>query len=444
MTTETETPLQTAGAVDIQELTLVSKNMEFLQIKDYLAELNITEDLYSPTMYGNLVLVDNRNLIKELDITGEEYLIVKFKTPTSESFISKTFRIYAITDRKIVRDLNTQTYVLQFVSKEFIINQVKPIYKTFSGKISEVVKTLFEYIEADRTYIVNDKQIDNEGIKSELNVVTETENVVKFVSPGWTPFKCITWCASKSIPKDGKACNFFFFETNKTFVFTSIENLFDINNKGQSLTIGEYFYKQNQVKGNEGPENKMFQVEDFKVLKTADHLENLNSGYLSNKLITLDVINKIYSSFDYDAVTEFETFEHSQGSDSSPLFAKDSIRNPSTDISFYPVQPNLFNNVDNNINERMNEIHGNRRSNMLELQNFKIHMTVPGRTDLEVGRMLDFNFPDVSPKAQEDKSDKGDAFYSGTYLITAIHHKVTLNRHTMIMEIVKDALKRDE
>ena len=34
MTTETETPLQTAGAVDIQELTLVSKNMEFLQIKD--------------------------------------------------------------------------------------------------------------------------------------------------------------------------------------------------------------------------------------------------------------------------------------------------------------------------------------------------------------------------------------------------------------------------
>ena len=45
---------------------------------------------------------------------------------------------------------------------------------------------------------------------------------------------------------------------------------------------------------------------------------------------------------------------------------------------------------------------------------------------------------------QEDKSDKGDAFYSGTYLITAIHHKVTLNRHTMIMEIVKDALKRDE
>ena len=60
-----------------------------------------------------------------MDITGEEYLIVKFKTPTSESFISKTFRIYAITDRKIVRDLNTQTYVLQFVSKEFIINQVK-------------------------------------------------------------------------------------------------------------------------------------------------------------------------------------------------------------------------------------------------------------------------------------------------------------------------------
>ena len=34
----------------------------------------------------------------------------------------------------------------------------------------------------------------------------------------------------------------------------------------------------------------------------------------------------------------------------------------------------------------------------------------------------------------------GDKFYTGSYLITAIRHKVTLQSHHMIMEIVKDSM----
>jgi hypothetical protein len=48
----------------------------------------------------------------------------------------------------------------------------------------------------------------------------------------------------------------------------------------------------------------------------------------------------------------------------------------------------------------------------------------------------------------KEESDTGssaqDKLYSGFYLITAIHHKVNKNEHTMTMEVIKDSLYVDK
>ena len=441
MTTDVTVPLQSAGSVDIQTLALVSSSGKFINLTDYLAEINIYEDMFSPCMYGSMTLVDSRNLIKEVPIVGDEYLVVKIKTPTTNSFISKTFRIFSVSDREVVRDLNTQTYILHFVSKEAVIDSLKPLYKSFNGKISDVVNQIFtDYLSNTRTLETIKEKLEFGNEKTRLVVSPETQNGVKFVSPGWTPFKCINWCASKAIPKEGTACNYLFFESNKNFYFVNVEKIFEINFATGSLSLGTYYYKVNNVKQNEDVNKKMFIAEDFQVIKTTDHLSNYDNGYLANRLITLDVINKKYEFYDYDHVDKFNTYSHSQGEKSIPLFAPDTIRDPSTNIKFYPIHPGLH-TVSDNINEKMPIIHGNRISNLLELSNFKITINVPGRTDAEVGAMLYFSFPDVSPKAESDIARTNeDKYYSGNYLVTAIHHKINLYKHTMTMELVKDAL----
>lgn len=440
MRNDVEIPFQTAGAVDIQVLSLVSGNGTHIDIRDYLSEINIYEDIFSPSLYGTLLLVDSRNLIKEMPIVGDEYLVVKIKTPSTNSFISKTFRVYSVTNREIVRDLNTQTYLLHFISKEAIVDTVKPLFRSFTGRISDVVKSIFDkYIVTTRTFDIINNTVQTNEERTKLTVLSETKNKVKFVSPGWTPFKCINWCASKSIPDEGTACNFLFFETTKGFYFVNLEKLFSINNKTEQISMGKYFYKISQVKNNDVNE-KMFIAEDFQIIKTTDHLQNYDNGYLASRLITLDVINKKYEAFDYDHVEKFDSYEHSQGERSQPLFMKDSVRNPLTKIKFYPINPGLH-TIDSNINENMPNIYSNRMSNLLELSNFKLNINVPGRTDAEVGRMIYFSFPDVSPKADEDKVLSGeDAYYSGYYLVSAIRHKISLHKHTMTMEIIKDAL----
>ena len=146
--TATNIPFQSAGSIDIQEVVIFTDEGKFLDVKDFIAELNIYEDLYAPFLQGVFILADSRNLVKEFPIVGEEYFYIKMKTPNTDSFIEKMFRIYSVTDREVVKDRNTQIYNLNFISVEAVVNTFKPIFKTFEGQISEIVKTIFDdYIQ---------------------------------------------------------------------------------------------------------------------------------------------------------------------------------------------------------------------------------------------------------------------------------------------------------
>lgn len=434
--------LQAAGSLDIEALVILSASGIHLDVRDYLIELNIYEDLFASSLYGTIQLSDSRNLLKELPIIGNETLIIKAKTPSFTSSINKQFRIYSITDRMVVRDQNTQIYTLHFCSQEAIKDSITPLYRSFKGSISDIVKNIYkEYLETPRTYNVTPSALNLIQDTSELRIITPTQNSAKFVSPGWSPIQCINWLTSKAIPAFGKACNFLFWETTQAFYFGNIETIFNVNNESGVNNLGKYkMAAKNVADGTDKIEEKMFLVEDVEIVKTTDHLQNFSSGYLSNRLITLDVINKKYELTDYDHVSDFATYDHTAGKNGIPLFVQDSPRNPGTSVRFYPINPGLHNQQDN-VSEKIKQIYGNRLSTMMELNNFKLNLTVPGRTDAEVGSMLYFSYPDVSPNSPEDVSKSNeDQYYSGNYIVTAIRHKINLLRHTMTMEVVKDSL----
>jgi hypothetical protein len=265
------------------------------------------------------------------------------------------------------------------------------------------------------------------------------------VSPGWTAFRCINWLASKALPKEGKACNFMFWESNKCFYFAALETIFRDVYRDKRY-VGEYTYAQSNLR--EGPsrdiQREMFLTDSIENIVTVDHAKNYTSGYLANRLIELDVMNKKYEVIDYDHSLSFNEYHHMSGQtekEALPFFAYNTLRNPLCDISYYPKHPKLFDDFDENVNEVYKDVHGNRRSNLLELDTFKLIMHVPGRTDVECGQMILLNYPMIAPRDQNDKSkSKLDPLYSGPYLITAIRHQINPVRHKMIVELTKDSL----
>ena len=442
--------VQKAGDIKIEQLKIVSSTNVIIDIVDFLVELNIYEDMFAGCMHGNMVLSDSRNLIEKAPLIGEEFLIIKLNTPTFPDSIEKTFRVFKISDRNIVRDNNTQTYTLHFASIELFYDVMLPLFLPFEGKITDVVGEIFKnYVMANRNYGISETNNDITEIEfvTPLAILNDTSNSVKFVSPGWSPFKCINWLASKSIPKNEIAKNFLFFESNKAFYFGSIEYLLkDVNENKNS--IGTYTVSASNIREGAPTPNinrEYFIAKDVSMVDTTDHIQNYTSGYLASRILTLDVYNKKYEAVDYDYVTEYSKQFHTSGPGNKaiPIFTPESLRNSATNISFYPVNPKLFNNFKDNISEKMGEIHGNRRSSMLDLTNLKMNMTVPGRTDIEVGRVMYFSYPSLGEK--EKASDKAeDKNYSGYYLITAIHHTINKTKHLMTIEAVKDSLYVNE
>jgi hypothetical protein len=442
--------LQRAGDISIEQLSIITSDNYVVDLADFFVELNIYEDIFSNYMYGTIVITDSRNLIENFNIHGEEFLNVKLRTPTfsEDEVIQKTFRVFRLTDREIVRDTNTQNYTLHFVSTEVFYDVLLPLFAPFEGDITEVVGEIFSnYIAASRNFDVTQEgaEIKENPEPTKLIILTEASNKVKFISPGWSPFKCINWLATKSLPKDDSAKNFIFFESNKNFYFGSLESLFK-NAVQNDNYLGKYTIAVSNTRVNENTSDlnrEMFLAKDVTMSETTDYIKNYTNGYLSNRLIFLDVYNKDYQQIDYDHVDKYKDQFHVSGSgiSSIPVFSEGSFRNPATHISFYPKNPKLFDDFTDNVNEKMDEIYGNRLSSMLELTNIKMNVTIPGRTDAEVGRLLYFNYPALGGKTEADKeSDNEDKLYSGYYFITAIRHKVTRNDHSMVMELVKDSL----
>jgi hypothetical protein len=72
-------------------------------------------------------------------------------------------------------------------------------------------------------------------------------------------------------------------------------------------------------------------------------------------------------------------------------------------------------------------------------------ITIPGRTDMEVGTIVDFDYPSVGSgrNGETDEDSVKDIWISGYYMITAIHHQITKLRHNMICEIAKDSYLKE-
>ena len=80
------------------------------------------------------------------------------------------------------------------------------------------------------------------------------------------------------------------------------------------------------------------------MVESNDYIKNYTNGYLASRLITLDVFNKKYELIDYDYVDEYKNLYHSSGDGAlaKPLFDIEGARSPASSVSFYPVNPRLF------------------------------------------------------------------------------------------------------
>jgi hypothetical protein len=68
-------------------------------------------------------------------------------------------------------------------------------------------------------------------------------------------------------------------------------------------------------------------------------------------------------------------------------------------------------------------------------------MTIKGRTDISVGKVIEFEVPKNNPTVHNTNKIANE-YLSGKYVVQNIHHKMEEGKYYIIMDVVKEALEK--
>lgn len=473
--------LQKPGDVIINQLLLNTVSSDFsLDLKPYMMEFHLYEDIFSPTLQGSVVIRDAINLIGKLPIIGDEILTVDIQTPWGAlagenksnlgSFdplnkIQKSFSVYAVKNRKLNND-REQYYQLFFCSIEASTDNIIRLSQKYEGTTDEIAFKIFEENISTPRIFTNKQAVDNADDKTQLFIAdTPHSSVITFVPPMWSPIQTINWLAKRCIGSEYKSPTFLFFETTKAFYLSSIEELVAYQLENNQI-YSDYVYHPNinELDTTSSVSKGFATVEAMNFLTNLDIIQSQDLGHFASTVHSFDLVKKDYTPYTYDhgfnfngkpdqPIKHMESYKFvadSKGAGSyqydetrkyNMIFPINVLRSGDNRPFVSTVNPGVLDSTEDSIDLHPEQFVAQRNSSLMDITTMRLQLTVPGRTDIEVGRLIRFFYPSVGEKNVKDDSEAGiwDILISGIYMVTAIHHQITPFRHTMFIEIAKDS-----
>jgi hypothetical protein len=435
------------------------KNEEF-DITSMIDSFNMYESIFNTFVTGDITLVDTHDLINGvLQITGTEPLYIEFGTLGSTYPIKMPFIITKVKDTEKINE-STSKYTLSLIPQEFLTDARTKISRTEDGVYSDIVKRIFE----------NDLKSDS------ALLIEKTEKNNRLIFPNISPIDSINMISQfAQTTSSMHGSDFLFFQTTKSFVFRSIEDMiwnYGISKKDSSLEFRT---------GDTPPMNpdrdpivlksQFEHVIDFKLLSGFDTLRHTSIGSYNSSLINYDFRSKTWerpkpynyhkaysgAGFDEDenetTVRIMRVSESNGGNPVTPHTKDEGDTEDFQNMSGYPDaeinmvssagvyqyqdEPNI--NLFDEINYNNFAVNRKARFNALNLQRAKI--TIYGISGIQAGDIIDMSIPKSNPESRE-ASPEEDKFLSGPWLIESVAHQVRDN-YTCVLIVIRDSIPEE-
>jgi hypothetical protein len=190
-------------------------------------------------------------------------------------------------------------------------------------------------------------------------------------------------------------------------------------------------------------------IEAISVPRTIDILDGQDSGYYSASTRAFDLFTKEQAEVTLDGRDQFSSFVHTDTGIPIPAGIQ---RNPYSFVNIKYLNQVMFTGmqgglVDGKYGAAANPaLLANNLFRQVYFSSFndnKFEIDLPGRTDIEAGKLVKLVYPNAGDKPTDATyDDLIDPLLTGNYLITAIKHKIDSARHTMKVEIVKNGLAK--
>ena len=435
----TSSQVQYAGETNLEYLRIYSSEGVRADLSSIVVEINLFENIFSTAFTGNIIIVDTLNLIEKLPILGQEYIELKCSTPqenpTKESVIEKRFVLHSIVARE---DISTgaQAYSLDIATEDSIKNLKTRVSKSYKDSISNIVSDVLK---------------NKLGSSQNLNI-SSTSGVRKIVSPNVHPYTLVNMLKKEAVSDTGLKLSphFLFFENKNGLNFTSLESLY---NKGSVARLhsgdkdGDGFTSQVAYHNNDtkiAQSNKRILAHSFG--NNNDLTVNIVGGMLGSNLITHDIYNKSYKTYDYDYFRDFNKHNRLERN-GKPIYNQQIISKKdlgsfvNSNVKVHPTcgldnDKQHYGDGDLRANKPQDWIL-DRQAKICELNNGGIiNISMNGNTLMTVGDIVHINIPITGI----DHDDEEIEYTSGNYLISKLRHSISpqMKQHEIHMQLVRD------
>ena len=431
------------GEFVVEAFTLINQYNESLEITNMVMGFKLYESIFNKFVTGEVSVADGLNLPKNFRLTGQEYIRISIKQKegndeekAEDTFsIDKTFRIYKL-DNVIRVDEVTQSYVLRICDPRMFYARRKKISQTLRGRYDQILQNAL--IDVGKFKV------------EEFDAWEQTKPDNKqLICPNWSVAQLTDYIVNNSQVGENHAFknDMFFYQTlNGGFRFQSFDSMCT-----QEFPIPFSNIPRNTSQTEDENLNAPLGLNSailvYKKPQIFDTLQATVGGAYASTLKVYDPIRKLEEENVYDLESSMKKGNHVSG---HPMLYVDDLERvlttgevtelttspevSETNVDIQPTQEfggviiNDYHNqhsFDNATSLSEPEVFESRKLNdsgVLErralldiLQQHRIQVTIPLRTDLSVGMIIKFVMTTPETMGVGDKADKVN---DDRYLIT--------------------------
>lgn len=435
--------LKYAGEYDISDLKLFTASGNVIRLDGLYQSLDIYENMFSNSLTGSIIFIDNHNLVMNAPITGQEYLTFKITTPGLDElaidYSQRSMAVYKIDAR--VAERGNEIIQLHFCSPELLRNERTRISRSYEGTISSIVATVL----SDEKYINSAKPL----------FIEETKGIKRYVCANKNPYTFIRDLTTEAISAENGSPNYVFFENTDGIHFRTLDSLYAMDIRGVFIASdkGDIDVVEGGITN---IKEDMRRVLEYEFVSNNDTRQNIKQGMLASKTLSYNIFEKRYEVFKRDYFDDFDEFKRVSDNDEkdNPIYNRAPVDEFENDMGNFK-DARIFlhstsktgefdaqNYFDKDAGLTPNDIHktiSHRFAKNTELDNgIKINMEVNGNTTIKVGSLIDFQLPVIGAK---HGGHTHDIYHSGKFLMTKAKHTFESNgkRYKLYFSAVKDS-----
>ena len=482
-----------ADDFSINAIHLITQEGLSLDIGNLCVGFRLYESIYSKFRTADITLLDSVNILKHYGLTGQEFVRISIthggllEELSDIPTIDVTFRVYKAVNVTRLKE-TTQAYQLKLCEPSMFTSRNQRLQKVLRGSWSDMLYKVLE----------NDMGIQEQNVE---HWEESKYNNYQFIVPNWTINEFIDYVtntASKGEKSTYKKSFFFYQTLMGGFNFKSLDNMVSGNlektmggtGKGDTVNAAMDGIPPLIFKPTSGSKDEVTR-EHIRAIETPQKFDTLSGtmgGAYASSMIHYDPVRKLQSQEYYDMQ---ETFDRASSTHVSgfPMIRTESVLGdagergltsedpssdgtaegdtppPKTDNQSSQLAPNkqmesailceystnhdfddskdigtdeIFRGGSNGSNAKL------ERKAMLEiLQQSRIKVTIPIRTDLQVGQIIELLIPE--PEIMDEGSETKDRINDNRYLLTdlCIVGDPLTARGLCNLELVKESYARE-